>query len=84
MFSIDKHRLSGYEYYVNSRFRKKHTSWIPINRTIYLTSDDQKKDKFKGLEIKLKKYQDNIMDYIDVKFDELAGVFNDKLSQAGV
>jgi len=46
MSSIEKHNATGYEYYVNSRFQKKHTTWIPINRTIYLASDDQKKDKF--------------------------------------
>lgn len=84
MYAIEKHNLTGYEYFVNSRFCKKHTSWFPINRTIYLTSDDQKKDKFKNLEDKLKKIQDNIFDYIDKKFDELADSLNDKLSQAGV
>lgn len=84
ILAIDKHELTGYEYYVRSRFSKKATYWIPINKTIYLTGDEEKKDKFKDMAEKLKKIQDNIFDYIDKKFDELAETLNDKLSQAGV
>jgi len=84
MSAIKKHQSTGYEYYVNSRFQKKHTTWIPINKTIYLQADDKKNNKFEKLEKNLKLMQDHIFDYIDKKFDELADSLNDKLSQAGV
>jgi len=82
--SNEKHELTGYTYYVNAKFQKKATSWIPINRTIYLETDDKKKNKFESIEKAMKLMQENIFDYVDKKFDELAESLNDKLSQAGV
>lgn len=82
-YQIDTHKLTGYNYFVRTKFAKKATSWLPINKTIYLGIEDEKKDKFGELQNKMKKMQDNIFDYIDKKFDELADTLNDKLSQAG-
>jgi hypothetical protein len=68
LHTLDEQSLTGFEYFVLTKFKEVSTAWLPVGSTTYLKTSDSHEESIAHLTKQIKDYHRALEDKMDQRF----------------